>query len=841
MEDVISVSSGSEEDSDIEVIGSYCDDKEDAIPFIRAPFFTVKPVFINITSHRWARPRRKCPRSPSSPIEVVDLSDDSHPDNSEQQTPTPELLLSENENQTLGSPVTIIPENCRDTQRSNAQDENLDQKETTETSAQQLNSESTQYSCSFDSSVKPHTSSTNLQNNFHEVAAESTKDAQLRPLSPAECKLPELDTENRRALDSPNWLDNTPSPFSLDSAYYCPSEVDAVIYSDESNMPDTKDSSCTQTGDLPQQSLDFTEDVPKTISQDDPSLDASSSSMFFESVGYSKNYPPCVPLPQLSPPSIPVSSVASPTQSLVLQSSQHHTAPTQPVSPTSTEILASDTSDTNVFPTDLVLESPPSIPDLPSPLSLPELSPHSVNFEEEVEWGGVPSNVKPAEISPLGSWQGISERREDLLDDSFESELTEANTQDRQFVSRAQYLRLKKLMGEAVQDLVEEEDEDEGYGAAEPLCRQSLSLVYSTIEENYPEGTLQLLSDFLHPRFYPPPDITAHLLRGILLDPQSPDFLSAEAYNLLMQIQKYHPADISTVSWDWDLLTSAMEQKACTKKLRKEVLLMLLKYVLQILEDDFHCKLPMQRLHLSIAKATLSCDKKFTQVRDLINWLLDAAKQSIRNSRNDEKPKSERDDCLKMVLILQRMLVLALEVDRTPACSSNKLSQELCHALNCTAPSRELRLLLLGTLESRLLRCKLLELLLDQSCPDKRPLPMSLKLLLHFLQSSTPFPDPSDGLERWKKWDELVQLLWMLLLSYEEVIKGHLRCSVTERSTYSRAPMWTVNDEVTKTEVQRAAETFLSRALDDLGQALPTQVQESLSQLQEHVLDTCRH
>lgn len=83
-----------------------------------------------------------------------------------------------------------------------------------------------------------------------------------------------------------------------------------------------------------------------------------------------------------------------------------------------------------------------------------------------------------------------------------------------------------------------EDGENEDFGSPEPLCRQSLSLVYSTIEENYPEGTLQLLGDFIQPRYYPPVDITEHLLRGIFLDLQSPYVLAIEAFNLLMKIQR---------------------------------------------------------------------------------------------------------------------------------------------------------------------------------------------------------------------------------------------------------------------------------------------------------------
>lgn len=70
------------------------------------------------------------------------------------------------------------------------------------------------------------------------------------------------------------------------------------------------------------------------------------------------------------------------------------------------------------------------------------------------------------------------------------------------------------------------------------LCRQSLSLVYSTMDENYPEGTLQLLSDLLQPSYYPPRDITSHLLRGILLDPQCPYHLCVQAFNLLKRTQR---------------------------------------------------------------------------------------------------------------------------------------------------------------------------------------------------------------------------------------------------------------------------------------------------------------
>ncbi|KAG9346731.1 hypothetical protein JZ751_007045 [Albula glossodonta] len=145
------------------------------------------------------------------------------------------------------------------------------------------------------------------------------------------------------------------------------------------------------------------------------------------------------------------------------------------------------------------------------------------------------------------------------------------------------------------------------------------------------------------------------------------------------------------------------------------------------------------------------------------------------------------------------------------------------------------------TVQSRLLQCKVIELLLNHTCTDKIELPMSRSLLLHFVQSTMLPSDPTDGEEKWKKWNELVQLLWMLLLSYEDVTVGHLRRPVTQRAGYSHPPIWTVNDDITRFAVQEAAESFLSRASADIGDVLPPQVLESFSYLKDHLLFVCQH
>ncbi|XP_029020532.1 uncharacterized protein simc1 isoform X2 [Betta splendens] len=427
-------------------------------------------------------------------------------------------------------------------------------------------------------------------------------------------------------------------------------------------------------------------------------------------------------------------------------------------------------------------------------------------------------------------WQEESDR-EDMSEDS-QLDKRAASTEDRHFVCP---VTLQKLMSRPAPSLINVEYE--GFGAPEVLCHQSLSLVYSTIDENYTEGTLQLLSDLLQPGYYPPRKITTHLLHGILLDPQCPYHLCEQAFKLLMRTQRHHIADKTTVPWNWELLTSLMAKQDHEEKHGGEVVCMFLEYVVQTLWDDFEAKRSLNALHQSIAKATLSCDQKFHQVRDVIKWLFAAI---VKSTASGESMAKEKDEQIRMVSLFQRMLSVSLEVDRSPTLSSAKLSQELFHMLISNVSLRAHRMMLLESLQSKLLRCKLLEHLLDYACPLKIPLPMSLSLLLHFLKNCTLAPDLMDGTERWQRWEELVHLLWMLLFSYNKAMKGYLCSSVSEQSGRVGMLVYRADDKVSRSAICEAVEAFLSRSQADLGQALPLHVEESLTYLQDQLLDVCQ-
>ncbi|XP_043983612.1 SUMO-interacting motif-containing protein 1 isoform X2 [Gambusia affinis] len=445
--------------------------------------------------------------------------------------------------------------------------------------------------------------------------------------------------------------------------------------------------------------------------------------------------------------------------------------------------------------------------------------------------------------SPMSlPWQGESDR-EDMNEESrCCTDFREASREDRRHVCP---ITLKKLMAGHHQVLIDKDNVSPN--TPEVLCRQSLSLVYSTIEENYPEGTLQLLSDLLQPGYYPPKDITTHLLRGILLDPHCPYHLSLQAYNLLMRTQRHHRANRSSVPWDWELLSSVMsnqleqskQQDDGKKENQWNVICLLLEYCVQTLEDDFTARRSSSSLSHSIAKATLSCDRQFSRVRDVIKWLFCVITKTTENDDSKEGIKI-KDEQIRIVSVFQRMLSLALEVDRSPALNSAKLSHELFHMVLGHMPLRAHRMLLLESLQSKLLSCKLLEQLLDYACPEKVSIPMSLKLLLHFLKNCTLAADPTDGLERWRKWEELMHLLWMLLLSYSKAMKGCLTSSIFEQIGKEATLVYKPDDMVSKSAVQEAVNAFLSRSQEDIGEALPLHVEESLTYLQDHLLDVCQ-
>ncbi|XP_043925304.1 SUMO-interacting motif-containing protein 1 [Protopterus annectens] len=382
---------------------------------------------------------------------------------------------------------------------------------------------------------------------------------------------------------------------------------------------------------------------------------------------------------------------------------------------------------------------------------------------------------------------------------------------------------------------------ENGVNEGRPVKREVISqrqqrLIHCTIEENFPQGTLQFISDFVSADHYLPKEIVHHLIKNLLLGSISTN-VALNAYTVLMKIQRLHPANASNVQWDWDLLREVMEEKSFTDK-PPTARLWFLQYVVQTLEDDFHVKLQLHMLPKSIAKGVLSCDGHFANVKNVIQWLVDAV-DSSGPSANSGEPSRENELLNQgmhesIICLLQKMLHLAIEVDNSPALSSNKIVDQMFqHVLNIS--SRPKREILFNSMESHLLRYKVIEILFYHSCVDRRNLPMSLAKILHFLQNSTLYLETQDAYRGKKQtWDEMLYLLILMFLSYQEVMTGLLRLSVTERMMHVSAetlPARTMHEEISERDIQEYFDIFCNKVSEELGEEFLVQLQQKISLL----------
>ncbi|XP_049563383.1 SUMO-interacting motif-containing protein 1 isoform X6 [Orcinus orca] len=295
--------------------------------------------------------------------------------------------------------------------------------------------------------------------------------------------------------------------------------------------------------------------------------------------------------------------------------------------------------------------------------------------------------------------------------------------------------------------------------------------------------------------------------------------------------------------------TGALPRRTVGQNLPGRVLF--LRYVVQTLEDDFQQILRKQRQHLqqSIASTVLSCDKQPHNVRDVIKWLVKAVTEDRLTQSPKENQTSPGTGILKassshpspqpnltkntnqlIVCQLQRMLSIAVEVDRTPTCSSNKIA-EMMFGFVLDIPERSQREMFFTTMESHLLRCKVLEIIFLHSCETPTRLPLSLAQALYFLNNSTSLLKCQSDKTQWQTWDELVEHLQFLLSSYQHVLREHLRSSVIDRKDLiikRIKPKPQQGDDITVVDVEKQIEAFRSRLVQMLGEPLVPQLQDKV-------------
>ncbi|KAM7100485.1 SUMO-interacting motif-containing protein 1 isoform 2-T2 [Ciconia maguari] len=470
----------------------------------------------------------------------------------------------------------------------------------------------------------------------------------------------------------------------------------------------------------------------------------------------------------------------------------------------------------------------------------------------------LPPRLRPAPAIPTtpGKAQGSLLEAGDLLPREAIQQVTPARTKadSKAWLNKLHYFRRSGVQHLFLQGVAPNRETQQ---KPELIPSGKLSMVRTTMEENFLEGTLHFLSEFVSRQHCPPKEIVSHLIREILLNPHQGEILN-DTYMLLMKIQMLHPANAATVGWDWTLLKYIMEDQE-----KPPGRLLFLQYVVQTLEDDFQQNLRLRLLQKSIAKTVLSCDMCFNNVKEVVEWLV-AAVTGVGFSQPQEQPqeitsssaeaKAERSSSApwlastdqaevappaffaqKVMLLLQRMLSIAVEVDKSPNCSSCKIA-DVIFPFILNIPLRSQREAFLNTMESQLLRCKLLDLLFQHSCDVPTTLPLSLAKILYFLSHSSVLLQYQDETAAWQRWDEMLQYLSLLLMSYQNVILEHLRSSLNDRMDLiiqKAKPKLQDSDDVSHLDIQLKIEDFISRLQQVLGEPFPLQIIEKLCMLRE--------
>ncbi|XP_009683981.2 SUMO-interacting motif-containing protein 1 isoform X2 [Struthio camelus] len=467
----------------------------------------------------------------------------------------------------------------------------------------------------------------------------------------------------------------------------------------------------------------------------------------------------------------------------------------------------------------------------------------------------------PASVasSPAGAKRPLLEAR-DLPPRVAMQKVAPARTRadNKAWLNKLQYFRRTGVHHLFLQDIAP--DRETLQRKPELIPSGKLSMVHTTIEENFLEGTLHFLSEFVSCQHCPPKDIVSYLIRQILLKSHQGEILK-DTYMLLMKIQMLHPANATTVGWDWTLLKYTMEDQE-----KPSGRLLFLEYVVQTLEDDFQRNLRLHLLQKSIAKKVLSCEMCFSNVKEVVEWLV-AAVTGVGFSQPREQPQEmtystaeARAECnssaawpdstdqaeaappaffsQKVMLLLQRMLSIAVEVDRSPKCSSCKIADVILPFI-LNIPVRSQREAFLNTMDSQLLRCKVLELMFQHSCKVPTNMPLSLAKILFFLSHCSVLLQYQEEVATWERWDEMLQYLSLLLLSYQNVVLGHLQSALNERMDLiikKARPRLQDDDDTTQLDIHLKIEDFLSRLQQVLGQPFPLQIEEKVCMLRELLL-----
>ncbi|XP_038070896.1 uncharacterized protein LOC119739859 [Patiria miniata] len=406
------------------------------------------------------------------------------------------------------------------------------------------------------------------------------------------------------------------------------------------------------------------------------------------------------------------------------------------------------------------------------------------------------------------------------------------------------------------------------------FCQRQRDMIEAVVDESFIDDSIVLIRDFATLHRGAPKEYMMYLLKDVLLADGTEDNTVLSAYEALMHIHGLHPTAATSLTIDWDLVTTIvkklnLETKSDSAETPRLAHVLALQFVVVVLVDDFKTA---RRKEKSCLYALLSVDMCLANVRTLIQWICGTITKKLIQSpakpETEQKPEQETptedrnvwqflqqftketpetipcksketrpqyplsEGYLSVLHLLQKLLLLSFATGKSD--SALKIAEEFLYPY-LYIPSLQLRKICLQTMTCDQVRSKVIELLLENLCElnsSEQQGVLSVPKIVTCLFKSRPMRvgefvlaerdvnatekrrvrSPSDGMREIKgeECEELAMLLFSLLQSYIRNKKAHALQTVSHDAQPSYSPDEFSPNSLPSKPSHPAAETGLS-------------------------------
>ena len=252
-------------------------------------------------------------------------------------------------------------------------------------------------------------------------------------------------------------------------------------------------------------------------------------------------------------------------------------------------------------------------------------------------------------------------------------------------------------------------------GLSKCFTENQMNTIQSLREENFHQSVLATITSFMHHHRKPPPDLLFYLLNNILLSKQSK--CGTECIRILRQIQVLHPVvamEMIRQKITWEFVSMVAKLSGCGQVHKAYSCLevnasMALSFLVSVIEEEVNIK--KFSLVKTSANRLLSVNNQSSHIHDVVEWI----GRSLMHHKGERLDQNCGQNFCPLYL-LQRMLTLSLLVSDRPEDSAARLADELV-VVYVELQSIMHKTLLLQSVQSHLLKSKLIEVIVTNCCP----------------------------------------------------------------------------------------------------------------------------